>query len=77
MKEPSQGKICRVVRTHVGKLVGASGAVVMRVEHLPLADLPPDERPDVTIFILDQGQASILDEQLIDSFDVTSISSAR
>jgi hypothetical protein len=49
----------------------------MRVEHLPLADLPPDERPDVTIFILDQGQASILDEQLIDSFDVTSISSAR
>lgn len=77
MKEPSQGKICRVVRTDVGKLAGAPGAVVVRVEHLPLADVPPGEKPNVTVFILDQGQASILDEQLIDSFDVTSISSAR
>ena len=65
MKEPSQGKICRVVRTDVGKLVGASGAVVMRVEHAPLADLPPDERANVTVFILDQRQAADLDSQLL------------
>lgn len=65
MKEPSQGKICRVVRTDVGKLSGASGAVVMRVEHLPLADLPPDEKTNVTVFILDQRQVAALDAQLL------------
>jgi len=65
MKEQSQGKICRIVRTDVGKLAGASGAVVMRVEHLPLSDLPPDEKANVTVFILDQRQAAELDRQLL------------
>ncbi|CAB3917176.1 hypothetical protein [Achromobacter mucicolens] len=68
MKESSEGKICRVVRTDVGRLAGAPGAVVMRVEHLPLADVPPGEKPNVTVFILDQEQASTLDEQIMDSF---------
>lgn len=64
-KEPTQGKICRVVLTEVGKLTGATGAVVMRVEHLPLAELPPDEQANVTVFILDQRQAAELDAQLL------------
>lgn len=76
MKDPAEGKICRVIRTEAGRLAGAPGAVILRVEHLPLADMPPGEKPNVTVFILDQGQASKLDEQLIDSFDVVSISSA-
>ncbi|WP_224776926.1 MULTISPECIES: hypothetical protein [Achromobacter] len=71
MKESSEGKICRVVRTDVGRLAGAPGAVVMRVEHLPLADVPPGGKPNVTVFILDQEQASTLDEQLMDSFALT------
>lgn len=65
MKEPTQGKICRVVLTEVGALTGATGAVVMRVEHLPLAELPPDEQANVTVFILDQRQAAELDAQLL------------
>jgi len=65
MKEPLQGKIYRAVRIEVGKLAGATGAVVMRVEHLPLADLPPDEMANVTVFILDQRQAADLDRQLL------------
>lgn len=77
MKDPAEGKICRVIRTEVGKLAGAPGAVILRVEHMPLADVSADERPNVTVFILDQGQASILDGQLIDAFDLTLVPSSR
>lgn len=77
MENPADGKICRVVRTEVGRLAGAPGAVILRVEHIPLADVPPDEKANVTVFILDQGQASKLDGQLVDAFDVTLISPGR
>lgn len=77
MTDPAEGKICRVVRTEVGRLAGAPGAVILRVEHIPLADVAPDEKANVTVFILDQGQASKLDEQLIDAFDTTLVSSGR
>lgn len=77
MTDTAEGKICRVVRTEVGGLAGAAGAVILRVEHIPLADIPPDEKANVTVFILDQRQASKLDEQLIDAFDLTLAPSSR
>ena len=70
MENPADGKICRVIRTEVGRLAGTPGAVILRVEHQPLADVPPDEKPHVTVFILDQGQASTLDQQLVETFDL-------
>ena len=77
MTDSTEGKICRVLRTEVGRLAGAAGAVILRVEHVPLADLPPEEKANVTVFILDQRQASKLDEQLVDAFDLTLVPSSR
>lgn len=51
MENPADGKISRVIRTDVGRLAGAPGTVIVAVEHLPLGDIPPDEKPYVTVFI--------------------------
>lgn len=68
MRAPSGNTIRRVIRTEVATLSGESEAVIVRVEHIPLADAHPDERPGVMVFVLDQEQAVILEEQLVDSF---------
>lgn len=68
MREPSNGSISRIVRTEVGRLKGAPGVVILRVEHLPLAEDADDTRPEVTVFVIDQRQASVLEEQILESF---------
>ncbi|WP_191575921.1 hypothetical protein [Achromobacter insolitus] len=75
MENPADVKLCRVICTDVGRLSGAPGTVIVRVEHLPLGDVPPDEKPNVTVFILDQGQAATLDQQLVESFDLAMLRS--
>ncbi|MNW98942.1 hypothetical protein D3C86_284110 [compost metagenome] len=70
MREASRNTISRVVRTEVGTLAGASDAVIVRVEHLPLADAHPDEKAGVMVFILDQAQAANLEGQLVSSFNL-------
>lgn len=75
MENSADGKICRALRTDVGRLAGAPGTVIVRVEHVPLGDLPPDQKPNVTVFILDQGQAAALDRQLVGSFDLAMLRS--
>lgn len=70
MREASGNTISRVVRTEVATLSGASDAVIVRVEHTPLADVHPDDKPSVMVFILDQAQAVTLEGQLVDSFNL-------
>lgn len=69
MRAASGNTISRVMRTEVAPLSGASDAVIVRVEHMPLADVHPDDKPSVMVFILDQDQAAILEGQLVDSFN--------
>lgn len=47
MENPADGKICRVIRTDVGRLTGAACAVIVRVEHLPPSDVSLSERTDL------------------------------
>jgi len=42
--------------------------MILRVEHLPLAEGASDTRPEVTVFVIDQRQASVLEEQILESF---------
>jgi hypothetical protein len=42
--------------------------MILRVEHLPLAEDASDTRPEVTVFVMDHRQASVLEEQILESF---------
>lgn len=68
MREASSGSISRIVRTEVGRLKGTPGVMILRVEHLPLAEDASDTRPEVTVFVMDHRQASVLEEQILESF---------
>lgn len=52
MREASSGSISRIVRTEVGRLKGTPGVMILRVEHLPLAEDASDTRPEVTVFVM-------------------------
>lgn len=68
------GKLSRVIRTEVGQIKGSLDAMIVRIEHLPLAEDNEDQKPDVAIFVLSQKQVALLEEQILESFGTTTAS---
>ncbi|MNY13495.1 hypothetical protein D3C86_1466290 [compost metagenome] len=75
MKHP-EANIARAVSFEVGALEGALNAIIMRVEHVPLADTATVE-PSVFVFVLDRDQAADLKRQLLDALDWLGANSPR
>ncbi|MNX96266.1 hypothetical protein D3C86_1285760 [compost metagenome] len=66
MKRP-EANIARAVSFEVGALEGELNAIIVRVEHAPLADAATVELPSVFVFVLDRNQAAELQRQLLDA----------
>lgn len=71
MSKTSNGEISRVVRTEVGRLSGSMDAMIVRIEHVPLA-ADEDQKPGVTVFVLNQHQVAVLEEQILESLGTIS-----
>jgi len=67
MIDNPEANIARAVSFEVGALEGEFNAVIMRVEHIPLADSAAEETPGSFVFILDREQAADLKRQLLNA----------
>lgn len=63
----AEANIARAVGLEVGALDGALNAIIVRVEHVPLADHAAGESHDLSVFVFDREQAVELQHQLQDA----------
>ena len=66
MKSP-EANIARAVSFEVGTLEGELNAIIVRVEHVPLANAAVQAVPDTTVFVLDRELAADLKRQLLNA----------
>lgn len=67
MKKYSGANIARAVSFEIGALEGELNAIILRVEHVPLANAAAEAAPDRFVFVLDKEQAADLKRQLLDA----------
>lgn len=63
----AEANITRAVGLEVGALDGVLRAIIVRVEHVALADHAADESHNLSVFVLDREQAVELHRQLQDA----------
>lgn len=67
MKKLFETNIAHALSFEVGALEGELNAIIIRVEHVPLADETPKEGPSVFVLVLDRDQAADLKQQVLDA----------